>query len=234
MGLDGRGGLDVEAVRGQGGVASVERTGLITSVAQRAVHGVLERAPVHAAKHRGLPELADLRVDRAEHVGRWAVPARAEDEIDVPRYDLPAPAGRVIQVGILAAPKSIGVPVPDDVLEREGPHPAVDVDEVGEERGVTRVGSVDRLDQAEKLSVVVGGFLNGAFAPGPAVARELQVVAERAEALQRGVPAEDKVVAGVAELEPVLDLEQVAVPSVREPVVDVQSVRFLCVLGRVP
>ncbi len=166
-----------------------------------------------------------------------SIAPRVEGEIHIPREELPPEAVPLVGVHVLAAPHAIGIPVANDPLEGEGPHPVIDIDRAEDPVHIGGPGRVHRLDQLEKVGHVVGRALNGAFAPAPAIPGGLQRRTGRSgrgrEPLQGGI---DIAEAGavILELEPVLDLVEVGVPPLGEEPFGIVPVRLLGILHDVP
>ena len=92
-----------------------------------------------------------------------------------------------------------------------------------------QLGEVRRIHKCEKVGVIAGGPVHGAFGERPAVTRELLLAACRGEFLQRSaVRAEGG--RSIVELEPQLNLVQIASRAVRVKLVGHVAVGLLHVL----
>ena len=152
---------------------------------------------------------------------RVAVPAvRAQPEVHVPQQHVPPASVGAVGEHVLAAVVAVAVPVRHHVPQGERAHPLPDVGLGLHRGGELVVGEVGRVHEVEQVAVVVVVAVVDLLLPVPAVARLLL------QAVGHGVDAElgvlaDEVRVGAPELEPVVDLEQVAHVVVREPGFDV-------------
>ena len=202
-------------------------------------HGIrrLVVGRIHLAT-KGGPALQriDRRVARSEQRVRRRVATVVEDEINVPRTELPRAVGviRLEGVTIFSAPHGVAVPVARDALRDADARPVGEVHPLRHQRVVGGRRGVQRVHETEKVRVIVRRVPHRALAPVPAVARELLGAAVGGEVLQRGVHVEVEAVARVIELEPVLDLVQVTVRVVGEPLLGPVAAGLLRVLVKGP
>ena len=156
---------------------------------------------------------------------------RSKGKINVPDHLLPGVAGRLVRIHVLAPAVGEAVVVADDVLDGVSLEPVVHVHLRLELASVIRaqLGEVRRIHKCEKVGVIAGGPVHGAFGERPAVTRELLLAACRGEFLQRSaVRAEGG--RSIVELEPKLDLVQIAIRAVRVKLVGQVAVGLLHVL----
>ena len=93
--------------------------------------GVPVGSPRHAAEGRPIEHEVHVAILPSEELAVGAVTG-AEHPVHVPRKDVPAATGLVVDVLVLAVADAPRVPDPKAGIEDEHPHPLIEVGEVEE------------------------------------------------------------------------------------------------------
>ncbi len=190
------------------------------------MHRGVKRLPIIAPERRVLDHAPDHR-HVVRNIKEIPIPvmSHAQSEINVPRKKIPSSAVRAIHEGVLAAMISVAVPIPDDMTERNLPHPLPHVRNRLQGRSVLIVRKIARIHEMKQTRVIVIETCVCRPFPVPPVTCLLLLSAGREKQLQRGVPdletAVVKVVGKISVFRPVVHLEQFAVILVRKPFAEV-------------